>query len=122
MCSEDLIPDKQRLMFAGKQLEDVRTLSDYNITRVQQWLQFDWTIPLLACCQEDTLHMVLRLRGGMYHPVNQRLAFDLTEPFELEMDCEGEEEEAEAQQDIPVGPRRSLRLKQKQMQMRRDRA
>jgi hypothetical protein len=67
--------------------------------------------------------MVLRLRGGMYHAVNQRLAFDLTEPFELEIDCEGEEEEAEAGQDIPVGPRRSLRLKQKaKTQMRRDRA
>ena len=58
VCLEEGIPlDQQRIIYSGYQLSDGQQLSSYYT---------DGTI------NESTLHIVLRLRGGMYHCVSGR--------------------------------------------------
>lgn len=54
----NLSPAMQRLIFAGKQLQDDCTLADYKIE------------------QENMIHLVSRLFGGMFHPSSGRQDFE----------------------------------------------
>jgi len=74
---EGVPPCHQRIVFGPNQLEDGKTLSDYNILN------------------KSVLHLVLRLRGGMFHPssgINGIIGFEQVEnSFRIPMTLLGQQ-------------------------------